>query len=301
MIVLDNISRTMGNTAILRNISSHITPGSVVALLGKNGSGKSTLLSTMLGFTPATAGHCRLFGVDSTNLTPKERQRIGFVPQHDFLLSTATALQQIQLFQQFQPHWDHDLCAHLLREWQIPVQQEIRQLSQGQQQKLAIILALCHRPELLVLDEPVASLDPLARQQFLQQLMDIVSASADTATPVSVIFSSHIVSDLEQIASHVWLLKDGQLWVDSELDQLKESVAVITVPTDMVLPELPNIKLLRDHQFAGQRHLTVWQQQPGALEHACALLQTWLPTPLSQHRMTPKFLSLEGIFLEFHA
>ncbi len=301
MVVIENVSRTIGQTAILHNISSHITPGSVVALLGKNGSGKSTLLSTILGFTPATSGHCRLFGVDHTALTPRERQRIGLVPQHDFLLSTATALQQVQLFQQFQPQWDHQLCARLLQEWQIPIHQEIRQLSQGQQQKLAIILALCHSPELLVLDEPVASLDPLARQQFLKQLIDIVSASADSANPVSVIFSSHIVSDLEQIASHVWLLKDGQLLVDSELDQLKESVAVIHIPTDVELPDLPDIKLLRDHQFAGQRHLTLWQQQPGALEHTCALLQTLLPTQLSHHRITPQFLSLEGIFLEFHA
>ena len=109
------------------------------------------------------------------------------------------------------------ISQRLAQAWDVPLQRRAMQLSVGQRQKLSILAALGHEPELLILDEPVASLDPLARRQFLQELIDMVSDGSRT-----ILFSTHIVSDLERIASRVWILKDGRLVVDEPLDALKE-------------------------------------------------------------------------------
>jgi ABC-2 type transport system ATP-binding protein len=122
------------------------------------------------------------------------------------------------IISKFYPQWNHELVARLAKEWDVPLGRAARKLSIGQRQKLSILAALGHEPELIVLDEPVASLDPLARRVFLQELIDMVSGGDRT-----ILFSTHIVSDLERIANRVWILKDGELVIDEPLDNLKES------------------------------------------------------------------------------
>src|SRR5690606_32120505 len=160
----------------------------------------------------------RLFGRDSAHqLDAATKQRIGFVPQSDELVEAMTGRQYLALIAAFHPRWNHFLIERLTREWQVPLDTRCRKLSLGQRQKLSLLAALGHEPELLVLDEPVASLDPLARRQFVRELVSIGAGNERT-----ILFSTHIVSDLERIASRVWLVKDGRIVLDAPLDEIKE-------------------------------------------------------------------------------
>lgn len=207
------------DTQVLRGVNAEIHRGEVIGLLGLNGAGKTTLLETALGFSLPSSGTCELFGgINPGRLTEKDKARIGFVPQQDELLEGISGARYLELISSFYTQWNHELVERLSREWQVPLKKKIRTLSQGQRQKLSILAALGHEPELLVLDEPVASLDPVARRLFLKELVDIASDGNRT-----IIFSTHIVSDLERVASRVWLIKDGLIVLDEAMDNLKET------------------------------------------------------------------------------
>lgn len=217
----DRLSKSFGRQQVLRNISASVARGEVIGLLGLNGAGKTTLLETALGFSPPGSGTCRVFGdADPLHMEAGTKARIGFVPQQDDLLEAVSGRIYLEMVASFYPGWNHALIKRLSTEWQVPLESRISTLSVGQRQKLAILGALGHEPELVVLDEPVASLDPRARRQFLRELVEIASDHRRT-----IIFSTHIVTDLERIASRVWVMKDGRIAIDEPLDELKERSA----------------------------------------------------------------------------
>lgn len=214
-----HLSKAFGPKQVIRDLSFEVGPGDVVGVLGKNGAGKTTLLELMLGFTQPSGGDIRVFEHPSVDLPGSVKSRVGFVPQQDELLEHLSVADQLSLIASFYPRWDEQLITRLSAEWGIDTRARIRNLSLGERQKLSILLAFGHRPDLLVLDEPVASLDPLARRQFLEHLVEI---STDGGR--AVIFSSHIVSDIERLANRIWILKEGRLDWQGDLDSLKESV-----------------------------------------------------------------------------
>jgi len=221
---LDRLAKNFGSVEVLKGITAEVRSGDVIGLLGLNGAGKTTLLETALGFAIPDAGSVRLFGQAASAIrNERVKHRIGFVPQQDELIETMKGSDFLGLISRFYPAWNHELVARLAREWDVPLNRRPLSLSVGQRQKLSILAALGHEPELIVLDEPVASLDPLARRAFLQELIGIISSGEHT-----ILFSTHIVSDLERIANRVWILKDGELVVDTPLDRLKESTVAAT-------------------------------------------------------------------------
>ena len=282
-----HLSKSFGERRVIDDLSFEIAPGDVIGVLGKNGAGKTTLLELMLGFTPPSAGSVSLFGHPSLRLPGEVKSRVGFVPQQDELLDQLTVADQLRVIESFYSHWDGELIERLCREWSVNTGSRIKNLSVGERQKLSILLAFGHRPHLLVLDEPVASLDPLARRQFLEQL---VEASADGER--AVVFSSHIVSDIERLANRIWILKNGRLDWQGDLDSLKESVVRLHVrgAADVLEHlEVPGaISLRRDAGFA------------------TAVVRDWKPE-LQQSleathavKVEVESLSLEEIFLELH-
>jgi ABC-2 type transport system ATP-binding protein len=282
-----HLSKKFGAKQVIDDLSFEVSPGDVIGVLGKNGAGKTTLLELMLGFTPPTAGGVRIFGHSSVALPGDVKVRVGFVPQQDELLEQLSVADQLRVIASFYPRWDSNLIERLCNEWGVDARARIKNMSVGERQKLSILLAFGHRPDLLVLDEPVASLDPMARRQFLEQLVD-ASAGGDRA----IVFSSHIVSDIERLANRIWILKDGRLDWQGDLDSLKESILRLHVRAD-----------------AGTiATLTV----PGALSvrregnFATAVVRDW--TPERQHALEARgalsveveALGLEEIFLELH-
>jgi ABC-2 type transport system ATP-binding protein len=287
---IQGLCKSLGGRAILKGISTEVRAGDVVGVIGKNGAGKTTLLETLLGFSPPTAGEAKIFDEDCRRMSAATKARIGFVPQQDELLPTLTGQRQLSLVSSFYPRWDAALIQRLAAEWEVPLDRPSYTLSGGERQKLSTLLALGNRPDLLVLDEPVASLDPLARRHFLQQLLEI-AADSDRA----VIFSSHIVSDLERVANRIWIVRDGQLLWDGDTDTLKQSVRRLHIhgrrplPTDLGLPHVLSARRGADGMTAT---VSVRDLPDDELRAATARLDAHIDS---------EGLDLEDIFLEIHA
>lgn len=219
VIELDNLTKVYDGRNVLDGISTYASAGQVIGLVGLNGAGKTTLLETTLGYTLPTSGTTQVFGTSGSDLSSSPAgARLGFVPQQDELLSAYKGAEYLDLIAHFYESWCSDTVKRLVTEWSIPMDRRINNMSLGERQKLSIVSALGHRPELIILDEPVASLDPVARRQFLQE---IVAVAADQEA--TILFSTHIVTDLERVAERIWLLQNGRLVVDSPLDELKEA------------------------------------------------------------------------------
>ena len=286
-VVARDLSKSFDGKAVLDRVSFTVEPGDVIGVLGKNGAGKTTLLELVLGFTPATAGSVEVFGHESFRLPGAAKARIGFVPQQDELIDQLVAADQLRVIKSFYKTWDDELIERLVRIWGIDPQQRVKGMSVGQRQKLSILLALGHRPDLLILDEPVASLDPLARRHFLEQIVEV---AADGRR--AVVFSSHIVSDIERLANKIWIIKDNGLYWRGEFDALKDSIvrlhlrAAAPLPSTLAIPNAIRVDI--DQAYA----TAVVHDWTDALEGEIS--------ELTGARLEVESLTLEDIFLELH-
>lgn len=280
------LSKVIAGRHILRELDFEVRSGQTIGLLGKNGAGKSTLLDTLLGFALPTAGEVCVFGAPSRDLTAAHKARLGFVPQQDELVGMMTGAQLLALVASFHRQWDRALIDALAGTWEVPLHRRISALSGGERQKLTTLMALGHRPELLVLDEPAASLDPVARRQFMQTVVDIAGEGR------TILYSSHIVADIERVATHVWILREGRIAWRGELDALKESVVRLHLHATRDLPAIT----LPDQ---------IACQVSGS--HAAITVSAWRPErqPLLEReyacRVEVQPLGLEDIFIAVHA
>lgn len=222
--VLDGVSLAYPKgPRVLDGLDWQLLPGQVVGLLGRNGAGKTTLLETLLGLRAPLTGRVQLFGQDAAGIDDAARARIGYVPQSSDLFEAMTAAQLLAYFKSFYPRWNEAKVEGLMSRWDIARDKPIRKLSGGQQQRLSIIRALAHEPDLLVLDEPVASLDPAGRRDFLRELVEQVLDRGTT-----VVFSTHILSDLERVAFNLAFLSGGKIVLQAPLDELLDEVRLVT-------------------------------------------------------------------------
>lgn len=216
---IDGLVKRFRAREVLNGVNLSVPSGSVLGLLGKNGAGKTTLLKSVLGLVRADAGTVNILGEDVRELSDAAKARIGYVPQEITGYTWMRAGELLQYTGAFYPRWNRELVQKLLAEWEVDPRDRIGRMSLGTRQKLAIILALAHEPDLLILDEPAASLDPAARREFLKAVLDVASEGHRT-----VVFSTHITSDLERVADRVAILRGGVIAYEGELDTLKDSV-----------------------------------------------------------------------------
>jgi ABC-2 type transport system ATP-binding protein len=275
------------SNAALDGVDWSVPAGSVVGLLGQNAAGKTTLIKTALGLIRPTRGEAKIFGENAWDLSAASKARIGYVPQVITLYPWMRARQLINYTASFYRHWNDDLVRRLAIEWSIPREDKVGNLSVGTLQKLAIVLALGHEPELLVLDEPAASLDPGARRDFLRTLLDIAVDGKRT-----ILFSTHITSDLERVADRVAILRAGKITYDGELDQLKDSVKRLHVTAPSPLPATFSVPGSVRLQIEGNEALvSVRDVSPELVE---SIRRNYAATVGVQD------LNLEDIFLELH-
>ena len=283
----EHLTKRFDGHTVLRDVSVSAEAGDVIGVLGKNGAGKTTLLEVLLGFSPPSDGSSEIFGHESLRLPEAVKARIGFVPQRDELVEMMTVDQQLSVAACLHPGWNAELVNRLAREWDVARRERIWKLSVGERQKLSILLALGHEPDLLVFDEPVASLDPMARRAFLQQLWDLSAGSRKT-----ILFSSHIISDLERSANKVWILRDGGLAWQGSLDALKESVVRLHVrarrPLGRTL-DVPHVIASRVEGATAVASVAEWQ--PDRREQIARDLDADVEI---------ERLGLEEIFMELH-
>lgn len=210
----DQLGKRYGRNWALRDCSLHLPAGRVAALVGPNGAGKSTLLHMAVGLLRPDAGAVRVFGespYDNTTILSE----IGFVAQDTPLYRDFTADELVTMGAKLNRRWDASSARTRLAQLGIPPHQPVGQLSGGQRAQVALALALAKRPRLLLLDEPVASLDPLARREFLQALMGSVAESDAT-----VLLSSHILADLERVCDYLIVLQASQVQLVGTVDDL---------------------------------------------------------------------------------
>jgi len=282
-----SLTKNIQGRAVLRDFTTQVAAGQVIGVVGKNGAGKSTLFDLLLGFALPTAGRSSVFGADSAALPAAVKARIGFVPQVDELVGLMTGAQQLALVASLHRGWEQPLVDRLAREWEVPLERRISTLSGGERQKLSTLCALGHKPDLLVLDEPAASLDPVARRRFMQEILSIAGESTRT-----LLYASHIVGDLERVASHIWVLREGMLVWQGELDALKESIVRVHLRAGRELdPQLRLANQLQGRVEGRTAAFTVGEWSGTQL----AQLQRQLDV---QAEVEP--LELEEIFLALH-
>lgn len=208
---------------VLNNLTLDLPAGAVVGLVGRNGAGKSSLLRCFLGLSVPQSGSMTVLGDPAKRLTDGVRERLGYVPQQADLVDWMSVWQHIEYIGSFYSQWQLGRAQSLCERLELPMHPKVKNLSVGDKQKLAIVLALAHDPDLLLMDEPVASLDPIMRRAFMQVLFD-------TQKPRTVLISSHLLSDLERIVSHVAFMRNGQIQLMGGWDELAENLRIARLP-----------------------------------------------------------------------
>ncbi|MGH7686679.1 MAG: ABC transporter ATP-binding protein [Candidatus Dormibacteria bacterium] len=223
------LGRRFGSTWALRDCSFEVPRGSVTALVGPNGAGKTTLLEIAVGILVATEGDVTLLGEPANERVVSRLGRVGFVAQDAPLYRTFSVLEMLRFGRHMNPGWDEGLARSRLQRLRIPLDRKCAHLSGGQQAQVALTVAVAKRPEILFLDEPVARLDPLARREFLESLMEIVADGE-----VTVMLSSHLIADLERVSDHLVLLSSGHVLVAGETERLLSQHCVLSGPRHLV-------------------------------------------------------------------
>ncbi|MES1953357.1 ABC transporter ATP-binding protein [Salinisphaera hydrothermalis EPR70] len=243
--------------AVLDGIDWDIPRGRVIGLLGRNGAGKTTLMRCLLGLLPVDEGEIEIFGEPMDEPRGERLHRIGFVPQTFDLFKWMRVGSYLNFTAAFYRHWNRTLENRLVDNWGLDRRAKIGKLSEGQRQKLAIIRAMAPEPDLLVLDEPVASLDPQTRAAFMNELIDVVRHYGKT-----VILSTHITADLERAEADIALLDGGRLVLEMPLAELRERIRKVELTRACGWSEPPKVAGALSSEVAGTR-LTLIVDQVG--------------------------------------
>jgi ABC-2 type transport system ATP-binding protein len=226
-ILADKLTLRRDYTTILDRVSLAVPPGAVVGLVGRNGAGKSSLLRCLAGLTEPDSGTSSLLGCPSLDLTDAVRARLGYVAQTADLFEAMNVMDHLRLIGRAYPRWDEERCQVLAARLELPLDRKAGDLSGGDQQKMAVVMALAHDPDILLLDEPVASLDPLSRQEFMRAMFG--------ERERTIIVSSHILTDLERVVSHVAFMRKGALQLFDSWDNMLDYLRLVPAST----PALP--------------------------------------------------------------
>jgi len=226
VIALDHVDQAYAGGALaLSDVTVSVDAGQVVGLVGENGAGKTTLMRLAMGMLHPRRGTVRLFGLDPCRDAVEVKRRIGYVSEDQILPPFLCVDRVIALHRSLFPSWDDALAQRLAARFKISPRAKVRTLSKGQARQVALLCAVAHRPDLLLLDEPAGGLDPAARREFLETSIRLLN-EAGTA----ILFSSHHLTDVERMADRLVMLHDGRVLLDSDLDTLRESYALALLP-----------------------------------------------------------------------
>jgi ABC-2 type transport system ATP-binding protein len=219
------LGRRYGRTWALRDCTLTLPLGKVAALVGPNGAGKTTLLHLIVGLQEPTAGSVSVFGAAPQREPKAVLARVGFVAQDHPLYKGFSVEDTLTLGRKLNSRWEDTAGRAHLRQLGIPLDRQVGKLSGGQQAQVALVLALAKRPDLLVLDEPIASLDPLARREFLRAL-----GEAATTREVTVLLSSHIIGDLEQACDYLIILSASRVQLSGDIEAIRGEHRLLAGP-----------------------------------------------------------------------
>lgn len=284
---LRGVRKTFETREVLKHIDLTIPEGTIMGLVGKNGAGKSTIIKCLLGLLKPDAGDATVFDEPSWNLSAESKQRIGYVPQVLIGFRWMRIETMLDYTGAFYSRWNKKLVESLLKEWDLDPWSQISMLSEGEKQKLSIIQAMGHEPDVYIFDEPVASLDPVARRKFIKQLLELNINESKT-----ILFSTHITSDLERVAADVAMLIDGKIVLNDDISTLKDRFCRLHIHARRQLPQpLPIANALHVISNGTSAVLTV----DGINEDSVKSLERELSAEIRVEQ-----LNLEEIFLELN-
>ncbi len=227
-----NLDKYYDGQQVLNNLCLSVPAATIFGLIGPNGAGKSTLMKILAGVSRPSSGEAFILGRSVGEKSGRIRERMGYVPDVPVLYPSFTVAQMYNLASRIYPYWDWGRCRELQRQYDLPYGQRIRNLSRGQAVQISLVLALSIRPQLILLDEPTAGLDPVVRRAFMQSIIEEVAERQTT-----IFYSTHNLNDLEQSADYIASLWQGNLLFSSSPDQLKESMHKFRVMLADDMPE----------------------------------------------------------------
>ena len=274
---------------VLDGVSFAVDRGEVVGLLGANGAGKTTLLRIAMGMLEAQAGSVTVFGMDPRERPVEVKRRIGYVSEDQILPEFLKVKDVVRLHRGLFPDWDDELARDIGERFRIDSGARIKTLSKGQARQVALLCAVAHRPELLVLDEPAGGLDPSVRREFLETAIQLLNEESGT----TILFSSHHMADVERMAGRVVMLHEAQVLLDHSLDELRESFSLVLLPANGGLDHervraLPHCFALRER---GETLHAIFQLAP---EESRSLMER----ELGMSSVRSQSLPLEEMFVE---
>ena len=236
-IEISGLKRRFGKTMALDDVSLSVPQGTVLGLIGENGAGKTTLIKHVLGLLKAKAGDVRVFGLDPVRDPVGVLGRIGYLSETRDLPEWMRIGELMRYSRPFYPDWDQAYAEQLRETFELDSAQKIKTLSKGQRARTALLMALAHRPDLLLLDEPSSGLDPIVRRDILSAIIRTVAEEGR-----SVLLSSHLVDEVERVADSVAIIHHGRMVLIDSLENIKETHHRLTLrfdePRDSA-PQLP--------------------------------------------------------------
>jgi ABC-2 type transport system ATP-binding protein len=254
------LSKRFKRKVALDNVDLSVPAGSVTALVGPNGAGKTTLIRVCMAFERPNSGHVEVDGVDPWRNRTAALRRVGYVPQTPAVYRGLTVHDHLVMARSLHPGFDVEYACRRLDQLAIPLDQRADTLSGGQGAQLGLAIALGTRAKILLLDEPLANLDPLARREFIQVLLDAIRSDGSTA-----LLSSHIVTDVEEACDRLAILGGGKVLLDCPLETARRAHRL----TDSDSPP-PGATAIGSFAGKGTKRLTLWRLPEGELADASA-------------------------------
>ena len=227
IIQIEDMTKRFGKTVAVDRLNLEVPEGSIFAFLGPNGAGKTTTIKTLMNIFPPDEGVARVLGVPSTALSPAQFQRIGYVSENQQLPGWLTVRELIDFCAPMYPDWDAAFCEKLLKQFDLPPDRKLRNLSRGMKVKAALLTSLAYRPRLLMLDEPFTGLDPLVRDEFTRGVLELTEQENWT-----VFISSHDIDEVERLADWVGIVNHGRLDICESVASLQERFRRVEVVLD---------------------------------------------------------------------
>jgi ABC-2 type transport system ATP-binding protein len=252
-----NLRKSFGSKTVLEDVTLEVPRGQTFALLGRNGAGKTTLIRILLGLIPADGGMLRVLGRDPAIEPIELRRRVGYLAEDQVMYGWMTPLELCRFLEPFYPSWEMRMAQDYLDRFEIPRHSRIRHLSKGQTVKLGLAIALAHRPDLAILDDPSIGLDPIARKEFNRDLIEHLQAEGRT-----VVYSSHLLDEVEAVADSVAILHNGRIARHAPTEVLRDEVKQIVLPLDAVDSVQPPAGLLDVRRHDDRIAVTVDRAAP---------------------------------------
>ena len=237
-ITIKRLQFSYGRNRVLNGVDLEVPRGSVFGFLGRNAAGKTTTIKLLLGLLEPDAGICEVNGSDSQKDAMAIRQTVGYMAEDQQMYGWMRVEQIVKWTGSFYPTWDEKFAGELLDFLELPRKSRVKTLSKGQNSRLALLLALGHRPKVAILDDPTLGLDPIARKDFLRHVIELLQSNG-----VTVFFSSHLLYEIEPVADYVAILDKGVIIKASKTDQLRESVRrfILTQKPETDFSRVPGI------------------------------------------------------------